>query len=387
MHWIGLFLLCLSTAWASPVGHAGPVDQARLDQRLAQLVQEEGMVGLAVAVIEDGEITFAQGYGVTHVGGAQISEDTVFRWASLSKGVASTILGNLAHRGDLSLSDTAAKFKTSLRLPLGGETVVTLEDILAHKVGIVPNAYDTRLEDGGDPAAIRDSLGKLTRICPVGDCHTYQNVAFDTVSEVVQSVSGRRFEDVVRTELFEPLGMGRASFGVDALQASPVWAQPHRTTRAQTFPQRRTVNASYYRVPAAGGVNGSILDLAQFARAQMGLRPDVIDQDVLSRLHQPMVYTRREQSGISRRYNGHLRDARYGLGWRIYKYGTPGYRVIGHRGAVDGYRSLILFDPELNSGVVALWNSNARQPVGLQFEVMDMIYDLPAQDWLRLDAD
>ena len=51
-----------------------------------------------------------------------------------------------------------------------------------------------------------------------------------------------------------------------------------------------------------------------------------------------------------------------------------------------GYRSLILFDPERDSGVVALWNSNARQPVGLQFEVMDMIYDLPAQDWLQLDT-
>ena len=89
---------------------------------------------------------------------------------------------------------------------------------------------------------------------------------------------------------------------------------------------------------------------------------------------------------MSRRYGGHLRDARYALGWRVYKYGTPGYRVVGHRGAVDGYRSLILFDPERNSGVVALWNSNSRAPVGVQFEVMDMIYDLPEKDWLQLDT-
>lgn len=386
MRLLGLFLLSFCIFLIVPAGHAGPVDKTRLDQRLNQLVQEEAMVGLAVAVIEDGEITFAKGYGVTRFGGAPVTEDTVFRWASLSKGVASTTVAKLVRSGEVSLSETITRFNTSLRLPLGGEKTVTLEDILSHQVGIVPNAYDTSLEDGRDPAAIRTSLGKLKRICPVGDCHTYQNVAFDTVSEIVQAVRGRTFEEVVETDLFAPLGMQNASFGLDALEASPVWAEPHRKTRASLLPQRRTVNTAYYRVPAAGGVNGSILDLAQFAKAQMGLAPDVVDGLTLSELHTPRIYTRREQSGMSRRYEGHLRDARYALGWRVYKYGAPGYRVVGHRGAVDGYRSLILFDPKRNSGVVALWNSNARQAVGLQFEVMDMIYGLPAKDWLRLDS-
>jgi beta-lactamase class C len=59
--------------------------------------------------------------------------------------------------------------------------------------------------------------------------------------------------------------------------------------------------------------------------------------------------------------------------------------VIGHRGGVRGYRSLIMFDPERKSGVVALWNTSTNQPSGLQFEVMDMIYQLPTQDWLDLD--
>ena len=58
--------------------------------------------------------------------------------------------------------------------------------------------------------------------------------------------------------------------------------------------------------------------------------------------------------------------------------------MIGHRGGINGYRSLILFDPELKSGVVALWNSNSSQPGGLEFAVMDMIYRLPFRDWLKL---
>ncbi len=368
------------------VANAAPVDQDRLDERLTRLMEDDAMVGLAVAVIEDGEITFARGYGATRLGGDPVTEDTVFRWASLSKGVASTTVGKMAAEGQLALSDTISKFSTSLRLPLGGEKVGTLDDLLSHKIGIVPNAYDTRLEDGRDPAEIRRSLAKLNRTCPIGDCHTYQNVAFDAIAEVVTSVRGLDFEDVVRLELFEPLGMASASFGLDALKGSISWAEPHRKRRVDARPVRRTVKQSYYRVPAAGGVNGSILDLAQFARAQMGLAPEVLSDDTLTELHTPRIYTRREQSSMSRRYGGHLRDARYALGWRVYKYGTPGYRVVGHRGAVEGYRSLILFDPERNSGVVALWNSNARQPVGVQFEVMDMIYDLPEKDWLQIDA-
>lgn len=365
---------------------AAPVDYERLDERLKRLAQDEEIVGLAVAVIEDGQITFAEGYGVTRLGGNPVTTDTVFRWASLSKGVASTAIGKMAAEGQLSLSDAISKFNTSLRLPLGGEKVGTLEDLLAHKIGIVPNAYDTKLEDGGDPADIRKSLGRLKRTCPVGECHTYQNVAYDAISEVVAAVRGVSFEEVVRLDLFEPLGMRDASYGLEALTSSFSWAEPYRKRRSDVKPVRRPLKRAYYNVPAAGGVNGSILDLARFAQAQMGLEPDVLAETVLNEIHTPRIYTRREQSSMSRRYGGHLRDARYALGWRVYKYGEPGYRVVGHRGAVDGYRALVLFDPERNSGVVALWNSNSRKPVGIQFEVMDMIYGLNPQDWLELDV-
>jgi beta-lactamase class C len=84
-----------------------------------------------------------------------------------------------------------------------------------------------------------------------------------------------------------------------------------------------------------------------------------------------------------RKFRERLGSSAYGLGWRVYDY--QGRRVIGHRGGVTGYRSLIMFDPALQSGVVALWNSGSNQPSGLQFEIMDMIYKLDFQDWLDID--
>jgi beta-lactamase class C len=388
MRFLRTLVICLAATLPLPAAMAQAIDYKRLDARISRLASnDEEIVGLAVAVIDKGEISFAKGYGVTERGGAPVTDHTVFRWASVSKGVAASEVAILADQHKLNLTDTVSAFKTSLRLPGGAEQRATLEDILSHRLGLVPNAYDTRLEDGWDPARIRRSLSSLKPLCPVGDCHTYQNVAYDTVSEIIEDVTHSTYADAVRHSIFEPLGMVTASVGRAGLQDADSWARPYtKRSRVDGQPQKKQVNDDYYRVPAAGGVNGSILDLARYTRAQMGLAPEVLSAAALDMLQTPRVYTSGEQRRMSSHYSGTVRDARYGLGWRIYKYGTAGERVIGHRGAVEGYRSYILFDPERDTGVVILWNSSSRLPNGIGFEVMDMVYGLPAQDWMELDT-
>jgi beta-lactamase class C len=387
MRFLRTLAICLAASLPLPAALAQTIDYKRLDDRISRLAAREEIVGLAVAVIDHGKIAFANGYGVTERGGTPVTDETVFRWASLSKGVAATEVAILADQHALNLTDTVSKFRTSLRLPGGGEHRATLEDVLSHRLGIVPNAYDTRLEDGWEAADIRHSLRSLKPLCPVGDCHTYQNVAYDTISEVVEDVTQSSYAEAVEKSVFKPLGMVSASIGRNGLQTAPSWARPYsRRSRADDTQLKRRVNEDYYRVPAAGGVNGSILDLANYARAQMGLMPDVLSDSALEMLQTPRVYTSGEQRRMSSRYRGTVRDARYGLGWRIYKYGVNGDRVIGHRGAVEGYRSYILFDPEQDTGVVILWNSSSRRPNGIGFEVMDMLYNLPPQDWMEIDT-
>ena len=379
---------CLLAMIALPItAHAQFIDYDRLDARLTRLAADEDIVGLSVAVIDRGEVAFAKGYGITQSGGEPVTDETVFRWASLSKGVAATEVAILATEARLNITDPVSKYATTLRLPNGGETTATLEDVLSHRLGILPNAYDTRLEDGWDPAEIRNSLKSLKPICPIGDCHTYQNVAYDSIAEVIEDVTQSRYADAVETSIFKPIGMVTASIGRAGLENSRSWARPHsKSSHAPGPPRKKIVNDDYYNVPAAGGVNGSIRDLALYARAHMGLLPDILSDSALELLQTPRIYTRREQSGMSRRYRGTVRDARYALGWRVYKYGEAGDRVVGHRGAVEGYRSYILFDPDRDTGVVILWNSSSRRPNGIGFEVMDMVYNLPFRDWMELDA-
>jgi beta-lactamase class C len=368
-----------------PVGGAaahGPnaVDYARLDSRLGRLMQDPAMVGLAVAVVEQGQIRFIKGYGVTFAGGREpVSPDTVFRWASLSKGVAADMVARLANQGLLSLNEPVARHSASLRLPEGNEHRASVADLLSHQLGLFGHAEDAKLEDGVDPRYLRGALATLHNICTPGACHAYQNVAYDAASEIVEQVTGRPYGAAVREQLFAPLGMTGASTSRADLMRSASWARPH-VGAAPARPEE--VNDIYYRVPAAGGVNGSIKDLAIWMLAQMGLAPDVLPPRVLAAVQAPRVRTPRE-TRRRRTFAERTPGSAYGLGWRVFDY--AGRRVIGHHGGVRGYRSMILFDPARRSGVVVLWNSSSPRPNGIEYEVMDMVYGLDRRDWLELD--
>jgi beta-lactamase class C len=361
----------VSSAFRAPY----KIDYQRLDQRLRLAATKPDMVGMGVAVIENGEITFVQGYGTTTASGAEpVTPQTVFRWASLSKGVAATMIGLLADEGKLSLNEPVARFNTSLKLPANGEQLATVADILSHRVGLPHNSNDNKLEAGADPKALRASLASLSPACAPSTCHSYQNIAFDTSSEIVERVTGQRYVDEVRRRLFAPLGMQTASLTRAGLMSARSWARPHvgRTTVE--------VNDNYYRVPAAGGVNSSVMDLALWMRAQMGLAPQVLSERMLQTIQQARVNTGRRGTMFARV----MGPSQYALGWRDYNYG--GHWLVGHQGAVKGYRSTILFDPRTKSGVAVLWNSQSGRPSGVQLEVLEMLYGQPRNDWLKLDG-
>ncbi len=371
----------LATIETRQNGPGSVADYKRLDQRLQALMRGQQMVGLAVGVVENGEIRFLKGYGETVAGsGEAVTTDTVFRWASLSKGVAGDMVALLADQGKLSLYEPVAKYSVSLRLPAGNEQKATVADLLSHRLGLFSHANDSKLEDGMDPRFLRASLAQLNSICSPGSCWAYQNVAYDAATEIVEKVTGKSYAEAVREHLFGPLGMASATMTREGLVTAKRWARPHVGGKNSKPVE---VAEPYYRVPAAGGVNSTIKDLAIWLQAQMGVEPGVLSPRVLQSVQTARVATPGEL-GRMRKYRERVRTAAYGLGWRVYDY--AGHRVIGHHGGVRGYRSLIMFDPALKSGVVALWNGSSSQPWGLELEVMDMFYRLEPRDWLALES-
>jgi beta-lactamase class C len=118
-------------------------------------------------------------------------------------------------------------------------------------------------------------------------------------------------------------------------------------------------------------------------QAQMGQAPAVLPSKVLADIQTPRVRTGRPygNSPLGRT----LEHPGYGLGMRSFTY--KGHRLIGHSGAVDGYRSTMMFDPATKTGVVMLWNSEASLPFKFQAEVFDRAYGLPFTDWLQMKHD
>lgn len=368
-----LLSLCLCTSVAAQ--EPPQIDTAELDRRAALLMNQLEMTGLAMAVVENGKISFAKGYGEElRDSGQLVTADTVFRWASVSKGVAANTLLSVVEDGQISLADTAESLAPSLKLP--GETDPNLVHLLSHQTGIVRNAYDNRIEAGKPAKLTRTALNDLGVLCQPGTCHTYQNVAYDAAAEIIEAQTGLPYKSIVQTRVFDPLGMDSASVTLEGLTRSKRWARPHGR-----FGKRiKSVKPTYYRVPAAAGVNSSVTDLAKWMSAQFPEQGQ-IPIDRLAAMQTPIIQTRGEQRFLNRRF-GDLQNAHYGLGWRVYNY--HGHKVVGHRGGVDGYRALVMFDPEKQAGIALMWNSPHSRPIGLQMEFLDQLYGLPKRDWLRL---
>ncbi len=355
----------------------GGIDYRALDARIQTMMADRTMEGLAVAVVENGRLSFVKGYGRTAPrDGTAVGADTVFRWASLSKTAAATLSARLARDGVFSLEDPVGKFGPSLRLPGDAQNTLTVAQLLSQRTGLPRNAYDGWLEGGRDPAEIRRSLATVPLQCPPGTCHTYQNIAYDTIREVVETATRRPYADEARQTLFAPLGMTSTTIGLDGLRTARSWAAPSRGGRALPLVE------AYYRVPAAAGVNSDIVDLARWMQAQMGLAPAVLSAQVLDDIQRPRVNTGRPygNSPLGRS----LQHPGYGLGMRSFSY--KDHRLVGHSGAVDGYRSTMMFDPATKTGVVMLWNSEANLPFKLQAEVFDLAYHQPFHDWLELKS-
>ena len=220
---------------------------------------------------------------------------------------------------------------------------------------------------------LRAKLATAPLQCVPGTCHSYQNIAFDAASEILAQAAGTLYTDAVQEQLFEPLGMTSAQFDMAGLTGAGSWARPHRGN------QVRPLSESYWRVPAAAGVSSDIVDMARWLRAQMGENDNVLSARTLSLAHAHRIRTSRVYSGDLARA---LSQPSYGLGWRSFSY--AGRQLVGHSGAVDGYRATMIFDPATRTGVVAMWNSGWGRPFRLPFAVLDSYYGLPEHDWLDL---
>jgi len=375
-------------AYRAPVANVMPLAAGfsvpQFEAMAQELVANQRVPGLAMAIVQNGQVLSARGYGITDVRAAEpIDAHTVFRLASLSKSFASTVTGMLVSEGALRWDSRLTDYMPTFQLsdPYAAQRV-TVADLLSHRVGLTHNTYDRDLEGNAEYTSLVQKLSNAPMACSPGDCYAYQNIAFSLVGDVVFAATGQFFSESVSRRIFKPLGMNDASYGLEGIEASARWAKPH--IRAGRGWVSLMPKPTYYRVAPAAGVNASISDMAQWLIAQGGHRPDVLSAPLLATLQSAVVSTPTELRGSSWRRE-RLNSAGYGLGWRVYDY--AGHRVVFHGGAVQGYRGLVALMPERDLGIAILWNSDSGLPSGLLPTILDRAIGLPAQRWLDIDPE
>lgn len=346
-------------------------------------IEASGQVaGLAAAVVQGDQVLLQRGIGYADAAaGTPVTPDTVFRLASLSKSFAATLAGLLVDDGYISWDTRVGGVLPTFALKdASAAEKLSVRDILSHRVGLPHNSYDHLLEQDEPYPLLVDRLREIDPICGVGDCYSYQNVAFSLLGDVTYAVTGDFFYHQVEKRVFHPLGMTTATYGRDALESSREWARPHSRNGRRWLPFQPREN--YYHVAPAAGVNASIKDMSQYLIAHMGGRPDVLPEDLLATLHRPLVATPTEMSSAPWR-RGRLRDAQYALGWRVFDY--AGEPMVFHAGAVQGYRGVIAFLPQRRFGLVMLWNCETSVPTGLLPMAFDRYLGLPQVDWAGVE--
>lgn len=365
----------------SAMAPAPGFDVRQFELMAQALVANQRIPGLAMAIVQNGRIVSARGYGITDVKAAEpVDAHTVFRLASLSKSFAGTLTGMLVSQGALRWDSHIVDFMPNLRFadPAAAQQL-TVAEVLSHRVGLTHNAFDRDIENNADYRDVLQRLAYAPMKCRPGDCYAYQNVAFSMIGDVVFASTGQFYGEAVASRIFKPLGMNDASVGLEGIYGSSRWAKPH--VRARGGWLSLAPKPTYYRLSPAAGVNASISDMAQWLLAQGGHRPDVLPEALLATLHAPVITTPTELRGSAWRRE-RLNAAGYGLGWRVYDY--AGHRIVFHGGAVQGYRGAVALMPERDLGIAILWNSESSLPSGLVPTILDSAIGLPYHAWLDL---
>lgn len=341
---------------------------AEYDSYVTEALAESQIPGLAIAVVQNGNIVYMKGFGLRKIGeDKRIDVNTVFRISSLSKGFASVLAGMLVKQGLINWDDHVEAYIPGFALKDSASTRnLSIRHILSHTSGVTSHAFDNLIEANLPFDTIIKKLREAPVAYPVGKCYTYQNTVFSLIGPVIKTATGSEYEEVLNRRLLTPLGMHQTSLTRQGLLQAGNIAYPHRRKhdRWVAYP----IKDSYYQVQPAAGLNASINDMALWLCALMGGKPEIVPPDVVEEVTRPIIATPGEIRRLH--LSNRIRSAYYGMGWRVFD--CAGDTVVFHSGGVKGYLSQLAFLPKKKTGIVVLQNSWAHSPFLSKFLEMSL---------------
>jgi CubicO group peptidase (beta-lactamase class C family) len=357
------------------------VDLGALDTYFAAAGDAWRVPGYAVAIVKDDQVVFAKGYGERNINeGGAVDEHTLFAIASNSKAFTTASLARLVDDSLIGWDDRVVGHLPYFQLY---DPYVTQEmrirDLLSHRSGL--GTYSGDLIWYGTKYSSEQVIRRARYLEPAGSFRAdygYQNIMFVAAGEIIPAATGRSWDEFVRTEFLEPLGMSRTVTSVSRLEGVTNVATPHseRDGVVMSFPWY-----PWDAMAAAGGIISSVSDMARWIRLQLaGGTLDgrtYFSESAQRSMWTPHIsYVVNEES--EKRYpTTHFRG--YGLGWGLMDY--QGRKVMTHGGGYDGMFSRVALVPEEKLGLVILTNSTTRLPVALTYRILDAYLGGDERDW------
>jgi CubicO group peptidase (beta-lactamase class C family) len=345
---------------AVPVKAPQANDAAAFDAAFDAVMSRYALPGLALGVVRGGEVVYARTAGELVAGsGKPVTGDTLFKIASNTKAMTTGVLARLVDAGKLRWDDPVTRYLPSFRMHDPWVTrEMQVRDLLIHNSGLREGAGDLMLWPEPNHFTRADVLAGLAFLKPVHSFRShydYDNLLYIVAGEVAAAAAGQPYEELLRKELFGPLGMTRCQVGEWRRDAVGNVAQPHVKQHDGYVPGAVDGEiVAAVTMAAAGGVRCSLNDMLRWVRmwldpADTWLTP--ARRDELWAAQMPRPTPERE-----RRWNGTNFSA-YGYGWRLSD--VDGDLRVAHTGTLSGMYSAVTLLPGRATGFVLLINGDA----------------------------
>ena len=360
-----------------------PVLPANFDAYVAHALKEFDTPGLAIAIVKDGRVVLAKGYGVKRLGEpAPIDAHTLFQIASNTKAFTAAGLGILIDQGKLQWDDRVTQFIPDFALSDPYVTrEFTVRDMLTHRSGLGLGAGDLLwFHSNYSRHEVVRRIRAAKFVSGFRAAYAYDNVMYIAAGEIFPAITGQRWEDFIQQQILTPLGMTEAKTGVEAVPVGSNAATPHG--RAEDGHVEIVPVDSVDATAPAGGINANVTDLAKWMIVQLD------SGRMGNRRLWSAERTREMWSGQTILPIEHLPGAldaltpnfaMYGLGWDLRDY--RGHKTVSHSGGLAGMTSHTESVPSEKLGVVVLTNMESALSDAVCQRVVDAYLGAPPTDW------
>lgn len=360
------------------------ITNQEVDNLVERTMKTFDVPGISVAIVKDGKVVLAKGYGVKSILTQQkVDANTLFGIASNSKAFTSAALAMLVDEGKIKWDDKVIKYLPDFKMYDDFVTnEFTIRDLLTHRSGLGLGAGDLMIWPDGSDFTVTDIVHNLRYLKPVSSFRTkydYDNLMYIIAGEIVHIVSGQSWADFIENRIMKPLEMNQSVASLKRLKDTSNVITPHVPIDGKLKTIKRYESQLF---DGAAGIYSSVNDLSKWAILQINNGKYGDKQLFSEKEHNEMWQLQTIIPTKTRApYNTHFFG--YGLGWFLND--TKGYKQVSHTGGLEGNVTQTTLIPELQLGIIVLTNQQSGEAFSaITNTIKDSYLGIKSEDYVTI---